>query len=109
MVSLLLGLGESLAEMAETFPSPKGLSAREKALRARVLEYLSQHPQAMDTLDGIAEWWLRGEGESIDRIELGNVLSFLNAEGIVKELYSGSDTRFALRESRKTPPAKMGG
>ena len=85
--------------MAETFPSPKGRSAREKALRARVLEYLSQHQQAMDTLDGIAEWWVPLQGESIDRTELKNVLQSLTAEGLLEEVRSGSSTRFSLRKS----------
>ena len=88
--------------MAGTFPSPKGLSSREKALRARVLEYLALHPQAMDTLDGIAEWWVPLQGESIDRTELRNVLRALTTEGVLEELHSGSGTRFSLCK----PPTK---
>jgi Fe2+ or Zn2+ uptake regulation protein len=76
-------------------------------LRVRVLEYLSEHPQAMDTIDGIAEWWVQRDGESIDRKELRNVLHLLRAEGILEKLDSGSGTRFSLCKSRKTPPTKM--
>jgi hypothetical protein len=81
--------------MPESFPSPRKLSAREIALRTRVLDYLSEHPQAMDTLDGIAEWWVPLEGESIDRSELKNVLYSLTAEGLLEESQSGSSTRFS--------------
>jgi hypothetical protein len=91
--------------MAEPFPSPKELSSREKVLRARVLEYLSQHPQAMDTLDGIAERWVPLQGESIDRTELGNVLRCLSAEGLIEELQSGSSIRFSLRKPAATKRA----
>jgi hypothetical protein len=84
--------------MVETFPSPERLSAREKTLRARVLDYLSRHPQAMDTLDGIAEWWVPLQNESIDRSELRNVLQSLTAEGLLEEIHSSSSssTRFSL-------------
>ena len=87
--------------MAETHPSPKRSSAREKALRTRVLEYLSQHPQAMDTLDGIAEWWVPLQGESIDRTELKNVLRSLTAEGLLEEVHSGFNVRFSLPKAAR--------
>jgi hypothetical protein len=90
--------GKTFGWMVEPFPSPVELSNREKVLRVRVLEYLSQHPQAMDTLDGIAEWWVPLQNESIDRVELRNVLRSLTAEGLVEELHSGSSTRFSLRK-----------
>jgi hypothetical protein len=90
--------------MAETYPSPKRLSAREQALRARVLEYLKQHPQAMDTLDGIAEWWVPRQGESIDRRELRTVLGSLAAEGLLEEIHSSSTTRFSLPKRQQSAP-----
>jgi Fe2+ or Zn2+ uptake regulation protein len=94
--------------MAETFPSPKGFSAREKELRTRVLEYLSRHPQAMDTLDGIAEWWVPLKGESIDRTELKNVLRSLTAEGLLEEVHSGSSARFSLpKATRKRTESEL--
>jgi len=93
--------------MAEQFPSPEELSSREKTLRARVLEYLSQHPQAMDTLDGIAEWWIPRQHESIDRAELKNALHSLTAEGLLEELHSGSGTRFSIaKPTTKRGPGK---
>lgn len=91
-------VGKAIWWMVEPFPSPDELSNREKVLRARVLEYLSQHPQAMDTLDGIAEWWVPFQNESIDRAELRNVLHSLTAEGLLEESHSGSTTRFSLRK-----------
>jgi hypothetical protein len=102
VVSLLLRDEQEFGAMDETFQSPNGFSAREKALRARVLEYLWKHPQAMDTLDGIAEWWVPLKGESIDRTELRNVLRSLTADGLLEEVDSGSNTRFSLVKRRQS-------
>jgi len=36
-----------------------GLTADELSLARAILEYLSRHPQAKDTREGIATWWLQ--------------------------------------------------
>jgi hypothetical protein len=38
---------------------PGGIAAREIA--REILHYLDHYPEAKDTLDGIAQWWLRRE------------------------------------------------
>ncbi len=49
-----------------------------------IILYLSRHPGAEDTLDGIAEKWLPGGGPVISRTMLREVISDLIAQGLVE-------------------------
>jgi hypothetical protein len=51
-------------------------SAEEK-IALRILAYLEEHPQAKDTIEGISQWWLAGEGDKPKIAELERALSDL--------------------------------
>lgn len=64
-----------------------------------ILSYLTQHPDAGDTFDGIMEWWLL---EQKIRFEMRNVfeaVARLVAEGLILE-HVGSDSRVTYRVNR---------
>jgi hypothetical protein len=57
----------------------------------QVLQYLSEHPDAADSLDGIRQWWLRrgGEGGSaadvkaaLDRLVEQNLIARIDRPGM---------------------------
>lgn len=52
-----------------------------KSLSNQILQYLKQNPDAGDTLEGIATWWL--EQQRIERVvkEVAEVLDSLIKEG----------------------------
>lgn len=64
-----------------------------------ILSYLTEHPDAGDTFDGIMEWWLL---EQRIRFEMRNVfdaVARLLAEGLILE-HVGPDSRVTYRVNR---------
>ncbi len=74
-------------------------SQREEDLARCVLDYLSEHPQATDTLEGIAEWWVMREQVRMDVKLLERVLHRLTKQGFLEEIQGGAQVRFSLRKS----------
>lgn len=57
-------------------------SAERKTARA-ILRYFVKHPEAKDTLEGIAQWWL---GDEISkRVNVERAVSLLLSRGLVLE------------------------
>jgi hypothetical protein len=64
-----------------------------------VMEYLQKHPQAMDTVDGIAEWWIAGEESRIDLRMLGRVLEELTRQGFLERIEVAESTHYRLNKT----------
>lgn len=73
----------------------------EENVRQMVLDYLREHPHAMDTLEGIAEWWIAPRMTREDVEALSNVLEVMAADGILERLGTGSTSRYRLRTARE--------
>ncbi|MEP7383185.1 MAG: hypothetical protein ABI910_15955 [Gemmatimonadota bacterium] len=71
---------------------------RDTHLRLLVLGYLDEHPTAMDTLDGIAEWWVLRQQIQTEVRRVSRVLSSLVQEGILEE-HEQSGIRFFRRSA----------
>lgn len=67
-------------------------------LRELVLGYLDDHPTAMDTLDGIAEWWILRQQIQIEVRRVSAVLASLVDEGVLEECEQGG-VRFYRRRN----------
>jgi hypothetical protein len=63
------------------------------------LDYLSEHPQATDTLEGIAEWWVMREQVRVDVNLLERVLHRLTEQGFLEETGGGAQVRFSLKKN----------
>ncbi len=70
----------------------------EDDLALRVLNYLAEHPQATDTLEGIAEWWVMREQVRVDVHLLERVLRRLTQQGLLEEIHGGAQVRFSLKK-----------
>ena len=68
-------------------------------LEEAIIAYLREHPDAMETREGIAEWWVmrrvvRTEVEAITR-----VLHTLTERGVLEEVRAGAQCRYRLRRA----------
>lgn len=67
------------------------------ALCDAILGYLHEHPNAMDTLTGIADWWLARHRLHVVVERVAEALQTLESRGLIERI--GNDTRplFRLR------------
>jgi len=76
----------------------------------QILEYLSAHQEAQDTVEGIAEWWSLERRTRLKPTVVREALAELVARGMVRE-FRGLDRRirYAARRRRpRTPDAGAG-
>lgn len=79
-------------------------------LSQRILSYLADNPEANDTVEGIAEWWLleREIRDQTARVE--RALAELAAAGwLIASRSAGSSTRYRLNPARATEIAELCG
>lgn len=68
-----------------------------------VLRYLSRHPEAGDTLEHIAKWWLPVERLLPKLEELEETLAFLVAQGVVTEtVLPGGEKLYKVTPGQRT-------
>ena len=65
----------------DSISMPNGRLRRVEALSRQILDYLQKHPEASDTLEGIATWWL--EQQRIEHLveEVAEALELLVKKG----------------------------
>jgi hypothetical protein len=69
----------------------------EEEVTDAVLGYLKEHPHAMDTLEGIAGWWVMQQHTVVQVTMLVKVLRRLTDTGLLEELDAGGTRRYRLR------------
>jgi hypothetical protein len=62
-----------------------------------ILAYLAEHPQAMDTVEGIAQWWIMRQQIRVDVTRLMRVLRGMADSGLLEELGAGEQRRYRLQ------------
>jgi hypothetical protein len=65
-----------------------------------ILRYLAARPQAADTVEGIAEWWLLRQQVCVVVERVERVLRQLTARGILEEVGTGVSRRYRLPHGR---------
>lgn len=71
----------------------------EEMLRETLLRYVTQHPQAMDTAEGISAWWTSGEeGRDVEKVR--RVLDRLTDEGLFERLGTGRYSHYRVVKER---------
>ena len=72
--------------------------AADEPLEAEILEYLAEHPNAMDTLEGIAGWWLERHRIRVSVEALSRVLERLVESGVLEMKRGLHEPLFRLRD-----------
>lgn len=76
-----------------------GNDPSEEELASAVMEYFAQHPQAMDTLAGITEWWLPASETRANLDVMRKVLDGLVERGLLERIGSGDRAHYRLKKS----------
>lgn len=61
------------------------MEVMERAIEHEVLGYLAEHPNACDTVEGIAEWWLLHHSIQTRTRQVRSALANLVESGLVDE------------------------
>jgi hypothetical protein len=69
---------------------------QQREIRRYILAHLSDNPDAGDTFDGIAEWWLLSQQIKFETRNVSEAVARLVFEGLIEE-YEGSDSRKMYR------------
>jgi Fe2+ or Zn2+ uptake regulation protein len=68
----------------------------DSVLRQAILKYLEEHPDAIDAVAGIAEWWIARSQIRVEVEALRRVLKELTESGVLKEMRVTGETYYRL-------------
>jgi hypothetical protein len=68
------------------------LSPEDEEIERAILRYLAAHPEAKDTLEGIAEWWLLREWTTRKYVAVERALRDLVSKDLIWESAIGQQT-----------------
>ncbi len=74
-----------------------GWHVNDEEVAESILAYLAEHPQAMDTVDGIAQWWIMRQQVRVNVTTLTRVLQGLADKGLLEQLGDGEQRRYRLK------------
>jgi hypothetical protein len=77
--------------------SPRTSEQLDQELAEAVLSYLADHPAAMDTVEGIAEWWLMRQRVRVVVERVERVLGRYAEEGVLETVGAGPSRCYRLR------------
>lgn len=69
----------------------------DSGIRDAVLEYLREHPRAMDSLEGIAQWWLVRQHVRASVELVARALSDLERVGLLERVGEDGNAMYRLR------------
>jgi hypothetical protein len=76
-------------------------------LTRMIVGYLAEHPQAMDTVEGIAEWWVRRQEVRCLIQNVTQVVQSLIQAGVLEQIGSGPESRFRLARPAVQSPESV--
>jgi len=86
-------------------PKLRNERRHEDELADIVLGYLAEHPDASDTLEGIAEWWIMRQRTRVEVTTLVKVLRYLAESSLLEKIEEGDNPRYRLKADVHGPPS----
>jgi hypothetical protein len=72
----------------------------DEALEQHIIEYLQEHPDACDTLEGVARWWVMSQQITERTRSVQGALDRLKSKGVLEERRSpDGQTLYSLKGS----------
>ena len=65
-----------------------------------ILGYLAEHPQASDTAQGIAQWWIIRQQARVSATAVSRALRELTEKGLLEEICDGTQRRYCLKRRK---------
>ena len=82
--------------------------SEEQEMARAILRYLQAHPEAKDTLDGIAQWWLLREWTERKIAKVERAVSFLLSRNLIFETRTeGLQPYYGLNTQRREDIANI--
>ncbi|MCI0591574.1 MAG: hypothetical protein L0Y67_08285 [Gammaproteobacteria bacterium] len=63
-----------------------------------ILDYLAECPQAMDTLEGIAEWWVMRQAIRVEIQAVAQTVDLMIEQGLLKEISIGGQRYYKMNQ-----------
>jgi DNA-binding IclR family transcriptional regulator len=74
-----------------------GSHVNDEEVAESILAYLAEHPQAMDSVEGIAQWWIMRQQVRVNVTTLARVLQGLADKGLLEQIGDGEQRRYRLK------------
>ena len=74
------------------------------AICDELIGYLQEHPDAMDTLTGIADWWFPRHRVRVGVEKVAQALRSLEVRGLIERIGGEDNPLFRLRRDRLNRP-----
>jgi hypothetical protein len=84
-------------EVAEPPPESHSSEELEAKIADFVAAYFAQHPRAMDTAEGIVEWWMPPDRIRADPQTMKRVLDRLVEQGMIERVGTGEYAHYRLK------------
>ena len=86
------------APVDDSFPARARASQVDEQLCSALCAYLAENPRAMDTLEGIASWWVARQQIRQDVHRVSRALAVLEARGVVEQVGVAGMEWFRLKD-----------
>jgi DNA-binding transcriptional ArsR family regulator len=75
----------------------EGVQSSDADVRDAVIAYLREHPRAMDSLEGIAQWWLLRQRVRVSVQLVSRALADLEESGLIERIREDGNAMYRLR------------